>query len=84
MEEMNETKQITATYEDALRYIDRLAVESFGKMREMSEGRGFEGFLIAMMAQSEQVSASVEAVAFCYGVPASKVLSDLMGLKDGE
>lgn len=79
MNEINQDKAIKATYEDAIRYLDRAVREGAKEVTDRSEGA--EGLLAGLVYESVQMGGAIRAVAFCYGVSETQVSADLIRMK---
>ena len=84
MEKINEQKQITATYEDALRYLDNDISANVKRAMEEAKGASADELMFGIIESSLRMDAAMAAIAFCYGVSEQQVRDDLMKLKDGE
>ncbi len=84
MEKINEQKQITATYEDALRYLDNDISANVKRAMGEAKGASADELMFGIIESSFRMDAATVAIAFCYGVSEQQVRDDLMKLKDGE
>ena len=71
MEKINESKQITAAYDDALRYLDNEIIGGVKNAMGETKGKSADDLMY-------------ELIAFVYGVTEQQVHDDLRALKAGE
>ena len=84
MEQINEVKQVTATYEEALRYLANESNAKVDKVIESFKGNDAGKLMSHIVMSSIELDAAVKTVAFCYGTTAVQVRSDLEKTKAGE
>ena len=84
MEKINESKQITAAYDDALRYLENEIIGGVKNAMGGTKGKSADDLMFELIGSSFKMDAAVAAIAFVYGVTEQQVRDDLMALKAGE
>lgn len=84
MEKINESKQITAAYDDALRYLDNDIIGGVKNAMGETKGKSADDLMYELIAFSFKMDTAVAAIAFVYGVTEQQVHDDLRALKAGE
>lgn len=84
MEKINESKQITAAYDDALRYLDNEIIGGVKNAMGETKGKSAYDLMYELIAFSFKMDTAVAAIAFVYGVTEQQVHDDLRALKAGE
>lgn len=77
MDQLNEKLEIKASHEDALKYAQAALDKYFSEMLKMGERHGATGMLMSMSKAASKLDATIEAIAFCFGVSAARVERDL-------
>lgn len=84
MEKINESKQITAAYDDALRYLDNEIIGGVKNAMGETKSKSADDLMYELIAFSFKMDTAVAAIAFVYGVTEQQVHDDLRALKAGE
>lgn len=84
MEKINESKQITAAYDDALRYLDNEIIGGVKNAMGETKGKSADDLMYELIAFSFKMDTAVAAIAFVYGVTEQQVHDGLRALKAGE
>ena len=73
----NESKTITASYEDAVRFVGGMMREQFEKLDGDAKEGSAQRLLARLAIASRETSGAVKAVAFVFGVTEAQVRSDI-------
>lgn len=76
----NESKTITASYEDAVKFVDGMMREQFEELGGDAKDGSAQRLLARLVIASREMNGAVKAVAFVFGVTEAQVHSDIMKL----
>lgn len=77
---LNESKTITASYEDAVKFVDGMMKEQFEELDGDAKDGSAQRMLVHLLVSSRELSAAVKAVAFVFGVTEAQVHYDIAKL----
>lgn len=76
----NESKTITASYEDAVKFVDGMMKEQFEELDGDAKDGSAQRLLASLVIASRETTGAVKAVAFVFGVTEAQVHSDIAKL----
>lgn len=76
----NESKTITASYEDAVKFVDGMMKEQFEELDGDAKDGSAQRLLARLVIASRETTGAVKAVAFVFGVTEAQVHSDIAKL----
>lgn len=77
---LNESKTITASYEDAVKFVDGMMKEQFEELDGDARDGSAQRLLAHLVIASREMSSAVKAVAFVFGVTEAQVHYDIAKL----
>ena len=77
---LNESKTITASYQEAVKFVDGMMREQFDELDGDAKDGSAQRLLARLVIASREMSGAVKAVAFVFGVTEAQVHSDIMKL----
>lgn len=77
---LNESKTITASYEDAVKFVDGMMKKQFEELDDRAKSGSAQMLLAHLAISAKETSGAVKAVAFVFGVTEAQVHSDIAKL----
>lgn len=77
---LNESKTITASYEEAVKFVDGMMEKQFEEFDGDAKGGSAQRMLAHLVISSREIAGAVKAVAFVFGVTEAQVNSDVAKL----
>lgn len=77
---LNESKTITASYEDAVKFVDGMMREQVAKLDGDAKDGSAQRLIARLVIESREMTGAVKAVAFVFGVTEAQVHSDIAKL----
>lgn len=74
---LNDGKAITASYDEAVRFVDGMMKKQFGELDGVAKGGSAQSMLAHLAMYAKETSGAVKAVAFVFGVTEAQVHSDI-------
>lgn len=77
---LNESKTITASYDEAVRFVDGMMKKQFEELDDDVKDGSAQRLLAHLLVSSREASGAVKAVAFVFGVTEAQIYSDVAKL----
>lgn len=77
---LNESKTITASYQEAVKFVDGMMKEQFEELGNDAKEGSAQRMLARLVIASREINGAAKAVAFVFGVTEAQVHSDIAKL----